>query len=149
MKLISKIFSTFFGVGFAPLAPGTLTSAVIVVLYKVYLFRLAWPVYLGILPLLFVFGAIVSTRYAAQLKIEDPHVIVIDEVLGQMIPLFLLKPEWPLLAAAFLLFRFFDILKPFPINKVESFPEGWGIMLDDIVAGLFAGILINIYLLVV
>ena len=61
-----------------------------------------------------------------------------------MIPLFLLPPDWRLLIPAFLLFRLFDIWKPFPIRRIERFPKGWGIMLDDIAAGLYAGILINI-----
>ena len=77
-----------------------------------------------------------------------PASITIDEALGQMIPLFLLKPSFVLLAAAFFLFRFFDIIKPFPVNRAERLSSGWGIMLDDVVAGLFSGILLNIYLLI-
>jgi len=147
MNMIAKILSTFFGVGYAPIAPGTLTSFLIVLLYRFYLFRLDWPIFLLLLFFIFFLGTYMSTRFAKKINKEDPRIIVIDEVLGQMIPLFLLKPDWPLLAAAFILFRFFDIVKPFPVNRAERFPDGWGIMMDDLVAGLYAGILINIYLL--
>jgi phosphatidylglycerophosphatase A len=81
------------------------------------------------------------------LKKEDPRTVVIDEAAGQLIALFLLSPQWSLCAASFLLFRFFDIVKPYPIKRVETFPGGFGIMLDDIVAAIFAGIVINLFLL--
>ncbi|MCK4336340.1 MAG: phosphatidylglycerophosphatase A [Candidatus Aminicenantes bacterium] len=147
MNMTAKILSTFFGAGYAPIAPGTFTSLLIVLLYRFYLVRLDWPIYLVLLLILFFLGVYVSTRFARELNKEDPQIIVIDEVLGQMIPLFLIKPDWLLLAAAFVLFRLFDIIKPFPVNKAEKFPQGWGIMMDDLVAGLYAGIIINIFLL--
>jgi phosphatidylglycerophosphatase A len=147
MKLFSKITATFFGVGYFPVAPGTLTSAIIVLLYKFFLYRLSWPVYLLLFFVLFALGTFVSDVYSRRLKKEDPRTVVIDEAAGQFIALFLLSPQWTLCAASFFLFRFFDILKPFPINRVETFPRGFGIMLDDIAAAIFAGILINLFLL--
>ena len=108
---------------------------------------MAWPLFLGMLILLFFVGAAVSTRYASNLKAKDPRRITIDEAVGQLLPLFLLPPTWLNMGIAFGLFRIFDILKPFPIRRTESFPNGWGIMVDDVVAGLYTGILINFYLL--
>jgi phosphatidylglycerophosphatase A len=67
--------------------------------------------------------------------------------LGQLIVLFRMPPTWPFLIASFILFRILDILKPFLIKKSEDFPRGWGIMMDDVVSGVCAGILINLYLL--
>jgi len=148
MKLLSKITATFFGVGYFPVAPGTLTSAIIVLLYKFFLYRLSWPVYLILFFVLFALGTFVSDVTSRMLKKEDPRTVVIDEAAGQFIALFLLSPQWTLCAASFVLFRLFDILKPFPIKRVETFPGGFGIMLDDIVAAIFAGILINLFLLI-
>jgi phosphatidylglycerophosphatase A len=147
MKKFSKITATFFGVGYFPLAPGTLTSAIIVLLYKFFLHRLSWPFYLFLFFVLFVLGTFVADVYSRMVKKEDPRTVVIDEATGQFIAMFLLSPQWTICAASFLLFRFFDIVKPFPIKRVEMFPGGFGIMLDDIVAAIFTGILINLYLL--
>ncbi len=147
MKRIFQIAATFFGAGYFPVAPGTLTSAIIVLLYKFFLHKLNWPIYLLLFFVLFVLGIFVSDVYSRMLKKEDPRTVVIDEATGQLIALFLLSPQWSLCAASFVLFRFFDIVKPYPIKRVERFPGGFGIMLDDIVAAIFAGILINLYLL--
>lgn len=147
MKLFVKMTATFFGLGHFPIAPGTLTSAVIVVMYKFLLFRLSWPLYLLIFTFLFLTGAYTSYRYSMSLKKEDPRSAVIDEAAGQLLALFLINPSWILCTASFVLFRFFDIMKPFPIKQVEDFPKGFGIMLDDVLAALFAGILLNLYLL--
>jgi phosphatidylglycerophosphatase A len=147
MKSFSKIAATFIGVGYFPVAPGTITSAIIVLLYKFFLYKLSWPIYLLLFFVLFCLGIIVSDVYSRMLKKEDPRTVVIDEAAGQLIAMFLLSPQWSLCAASFVLFRFFDIAKPFPIKRVETFPGGFGIMLDDIVAAIFAGILINLFLL--
>ena len=149
MKLFAKTLATFFGVGHFPVAPGTVTSAIIVVLYKFFLYRLSWPLYLALFFALFVLGTLVSDITSRMLKIKDPRTVVIDEAAGQFITLFLISPQWTLCAAGFLLFRFFDITKPFPIKQVETFPGGLGIMLDDILAAIFAGILLNLYMLLV
>ncbi len=147
MKTFSKVTATFFGAGYFPVAPGTLTSAVIVLLYILILHRLSWPLYLFLFFVLFGLGTFVADIYSRMVKKEDPRTVVIDEAAGQFIALFLLSPQWTLCAASFLLFRFFDIAKPFPIKRVETFPRGFGIMLDDIVAAIFAGILLNLFLL--
>jgi len=152
MKSLSKIIATFFGVGYFPVAPGTLTSLIVVLLYKFYLHRLSWPIYLLLLFLVFLVGIFTSTKYSSELKKQDPRKIVIDEAFGQLLVLFRIGESWgtgwlPLLAC-FLLFRIFDIIKPYPIKKVETLPEGWGIVMDDLVAAVYAGIIIHLYLLV-
>jgi len=151
MKSLSKIIATFFGVGYFPVAPGTLTSLIVVLLYKFYLHRLSWPIYLLLLFLLFLVGIFTSTKYSSELKKQDPRKIVVDEAFGQLLVLFRIGESWgkgwlPLLAC-FLLFRIFDIIKPYPIKKVETLPEGWGIVMDDLVAAVYAGIIIHLYLI--
>jgi len=156
MRIISKILATFFGLGYFPLAPGTLTSLVMVIIYKFFLFKfykfflfkLTWPLHLILFFLLFLVGSFVSTNYSAALNKKDPQKVVIDEACGQYLALFQLTPSWLIVGLSFLLFRFFDIIKPFPLKRVELFPHGWGIMLDDIAAGLYAGIITYIFLLV-
>ena len=151
MKSLSKIIATFFGVGYFPVAPGTLTSLIVVLLYKFYLHSLSWPFYLLLLFLLFSVGVFTSTKYSLEIKKHDPQRIVIDEAFGQLLVLFQIGESWgtgwlPLLSC-FLLFRIFDIIKPFPIKKVEKLPKGWGIVMDDLVAAVYAGVIINLYLL--
>jgi phosphatidylglycerophosphatase A len=148
IKLIAKIYATFFGVGYFPIAPGTAASFIIVILYKLFLYKLSWPLYLTVALFIYITGVVASSRYSSDLKIEDPRSVVIDEVLGQLLAVFLLEPTWALMIAGFLLFRLFDVLKPFLIKKAEKFSQGWGIMLDDIVAGLYSAIIINLYLLI-
>lgn len=147
MKFLSRVIATFFGIGYLPLAPGTVASFVVILVYKYYLYSWTWPIYLAMILLVFIFGALTSSIHAETTKKEDPRSIVIDEVLGQLIVLFRMPPTWPLLIASFVLFRMLDILKPFLIKKSENFPRGWGIMMDDVVSGVCAGIGINLYLL--
>ena len=147
MKFLSGMFATFFGIGYLPIAPGTIASFLMILLYRYYLYTWNWPAYLGILVFVFIFGALASSMYAETTQKEDPRSAVIDEVLGQLIVLFRMPPTWPLLVAGFVLFRILDILKPFLIKESENFPRGWGIMMDDVVSGVCAGILINLYLL--
>ncbi|MDH4219547.1 MAG: phosphatidylglycerophosphatase A [Candidatus Aminicenantes bacterium] len=147
MKIFARLTATCLGLGHFPLAPGTVTSAVIVILYKFFLHKLNWPFYLLMFLLLFLLGVYVSNVYSRALKKEDPRSVVIDEAAGQLLALFLLNPQWTICLASFVLFRFFDIVKPFPIKNAEDFPKGFGIMLDDVVAALYAGILVNLYLI--
>jgi len=147
MTKIAKIIATCFGIGYFPVAPGTFTSFAVVLLYKFFLYKLDWPYFLLLVLILFFSGVMISTRVAAELKSKDPRIIVVDEALGQLLILFNMNPSWFNVLLAFVLFRFFDIIKPYPIKKVENFPQGWGIMMDDIVAAVFGGILINVYFL--
>jgi len=147
MKTISKVLATFFGVGFFPVAPGTLTSAIVVILYKFFLYDLSWPLYLLIFLFLFFIGVFASSNYASALNKKDPGNITIDEAAGQLFVLFRIPNSWIFLIAGFLLFRLFDIVKPYPIKKFEHLEKGWGIMIDDIIAAIYAAFILNIYLL--
>lgn len=147
MKIISKILATFFGFGYFPLAPGTFTSLIVVLLYKFVLYKITWPLHLLIFFLLFFIGTFTSTIFSSRLNKKDPQEIVIDEACGQFLVLFQLNPSWLSLLLGFSLFRFFDIIKPFPIKRAETLSKGWGIMFDDVAAALYAGIVIYAYFL--
>lgn len=148
MVKLAKIISTFFGIGLFPLAPGTLASLAMVVLYKYYLHDLSWPLYLAVLFLVIAAGVYFSSIYARSLNLKDPGKVVIDEVAGQLLAVFLLRPDWVILAPAFILFRFLDIIKPMGVKKLETLPAGWGIMADDLGSGLVVNILLQLTVLI-
>jgi phosphatidylglycerophosphatase A len=148
MNTLSMIFSTFLGAGFFPIAPGTVASFLTMLLFKLGIYKLSWPFQALIIVALFIAGGAASTRYARLLNRKDPGRIVIDETCGQLIALFLVTPDWKDLLLAFFLFRIFDIIKPYPIKKLEALPHGWGIMADDVGAGLGAAVFLRVILLI-
>ena len=140
MKRILFIIATFFYVGYLPLAPGTWASLVTTAL--VYFIRPYWqaPVYiqLAIILAVFLLGIPAASHAEKHFDKEDPRYCVIDEVAGQMISLLLIPHTIGLYAAGFVIFRIFDIIKPFPIKHLEKAPQGIGIMIDDVAAGLYS-----------
>jgi len=148
MKRILLFFATFFNIGRLPIAPGTWASLVTTVL--VYFIKPYWqaPIYLQIAAIVFVFLFGIPAASAAEKHFnkKDPRPCVIDEVAGQMVSLLLVPHTISFYIAGFLLFRLFDILKPFPVRNAEKIPGGFGIMLDDIVAGIYALGVLHLYL---
>ena len=140
MKKILFIIATFFYVGYLPAAPGTWASLVTTLL--VYFIRPYWeaPPYiqLAIILAVFLLGIPAASHAEKHFDKEDPRYCVIDEVAGQMISLLWIPHSIGLYAAGFLIFRFFDIVKPFPIKHLEKAPQGIGIMIDDVAAGLYS-----------
>ena len=152
------------GVGYFPIAPGTLGSLVAIAVYVPleYFVRIQWmPSSTSALPaemcwltirlfLIFVVtmvGVWGATRAERLLQIKDPGIVVIDEVAGQMIALLsipLFVPGWLPVFTAFIFFRAFDIWKPYPIRRMEALESGLGIMADDVLAGIYALILNSI-----
>ncbi len=136
------LIGTFFGSGLLKPGPGTWASAAVLVIW----YAAAQIFHPAHLPLLTLAAAILATLIgipaativARESDREDPGHVVIDEVAGQLIALILCPPDWPHAILALLLFRLFDILKPWPIRLLEELPEGTGIMLDDVAAGIFA-----------
>ena len=146
MTKFHYIVATFFYCGYFPKAPGTFTSFVTAII--AYFLFMLWgiaPVYLFFL-FSVLFGFLSSGKVAGKENTKDPSIVVIDEVAGQLVPLLFLGNYSfsPLFTAvvSFVLFRFFDILKPFPVNKMENIKGGSGIMLDDIVAGIMATLIV-------
>lgn len=130
--------------GYLPKAPGTWGSAVGVLIWLA-LARLPLATYGASVGVLFVIGVISAGAAEKIVDRGDPGLVVIDEIVGQLIALTLV-PFHPLAAlAGFVLFRFFDILKPFPINWIDDHLHGGlGIMLDDVIAGLYALMLLHL-----
>jgi len=91
-------------------------------------------------------GIPVSTVVARESGRKDPGFVVIDEVAGQMISLIGVPLDWKYLLAGFILFRSFDIVKPFPLRRLEALPGGTGIMMDDVGAGLYALVLLELWI---
>ncbi len=148
MKSLIRIVATFFGSGFCPIAPGTAASFLTALLYMFVIGGLSGPVQVLIIVALFLVGVPAASRYAAELGRKDPGRIVIDEACGQLVALFLAPRDPVAVAAGFFLFRIFDIIKPYPIRKLEGFPRGWGIMADDIGAGLASAAVLRLILLI-
>ena len=146
----SWLIATFFGVGHMYPGPGTWASAVTVALWWIAAHFIApgWHIPAAILIAVAVtlLGIPPSTVVARESGREDPGFVVIDEVAGQMIALIGAPLSWNYLLASFILFRSFDILKPFPLRRLEKLPGGTGIMMDDVGAGLYALVLLQLWL---
>lgn len=147
-KLEAKtILGTFFGVGFMPFAPGTFGTLAALLIYfalPTAVFEFAFmPYFLGALLLLSVLGVWICGIAEKSLG-HDAPAIVFDEVIGYFVAVFLLPKSIMIGLLAFALFRFFDILKPYPINKLQNLKGGMGVMADDILAGIYANILLQI-----
>ena len=128
-----------FGSGLAPRAPGTAGSALGLILFIPAVMLLPVLTQLVLIVIALAIGIYISTRVAADLGVKDPSGIVWDEFVGMWIALLWLPAGWIWYVVAFALFRLFDIAKPWPVNLVdEKLGGGSGIMLDDVVAGLYA-----------
>lgn len=135
---------TFFGAGLLKPGPGTYGSIAAMLLW--YAAAHAFHATFSALALGTVVAALIvtligipaSTIVAREAGREDPGFVVVDEVAGQLIALIAVRPDWQHAVLSLVLFRLFDIFKPWPIRRFEALPEGTGIMLDDVVAGVFA-----------
>lgn len=130
--------------GFLPKAPGTWGTMVGVAMWF-GLRRLELAPYIGVIGALFVIGTICAGAAEKILDRGDPGIVVIDEIVGLLIALTALPPHPITVVAGFAIFRFFDILKPFPINWLDHHIHGgFGIMLDDVIAGLYTLVIMQI-----
>ena len=138
MNKVAEIISTVFYVGRFPLAPGTICSFLAFLSWYYFRFYIEGVFILYGSLILFFIGVAVSTIYSESIKKEDPPEVVIDEWVGQWIALWLIPHSfvWGLLS--FTIFRIFDILKLGPVKGMDDIKSGTGIMMDDVVAGIFA-----------
>jgi phosphatidylglycerophosphatase A len=144
--LISQFIATGLYSGYSPFAPGTAGSIVGILFYLIPGFE-HLPLFLIIIAATFCIAIPTSTKLSRRLG-EDPPVVVIDEVVGMWISLVLLpKAVLPVLLA-FFFFRVYDIIKPFPAKQLERLPHGWGIMLDDVMCGIYANLTVQLAVLV-
>ncbi len=146
----SWLIATFFYIGYMHPGPGTWASGVTVFLWwlagHVMSPGLLIPAAVLAAVAITLIGIPPSTVVARESGTEDPGFVVIDEVAGQMIALIGAPLAWKYLLAGFILFRSFDIAKPFPLRRLEKLPGGTGIMMDDVGAGLYALVLLQIWL---
>jgi phosphatidylglycerophosphatase A len=142
--------ATFFGAGLLKPGPGTYGSIAALLLWlaaahALHPTRAALAIGTAIAAILAtLIGIPAATIVARESGRKDPGLVVIDEVAGQLFTLILCPPDWPYAILALILFRLFDIFKPWPIRKLEALPAGTGIMLDDVAAGLFALICVQL-----
>ena len=132
--IIWRFVATFFYLGKLPFAPGSWGSLGALLLWL--LLPVTFSVHLSVIVMLFILGVYSSNKMAKYLDDHDPSEVVIDEVVGMGISLFMLPHNFWLYLLAFILFRVFDILKPSLIYRIQNLSGGWGIMLDDVLAGL-------------
>jgi len=142
----AHLLSLGFGSGLSPKMPGTMGSLVGVLIFAL-LPELDWRLYLGIICLAFIVGVMLCDYTAKALNVHDHPAIVWDEIVGYFITMFMVPKDWLWILAGFILFRIFDILKPWPISIADKHVKGgFGIMLDDVIAALFSLIIIQIFL---
>lgn len=140
MNRIVTAFATFFYTGFFPFAPATFATLVFLLVYKLVPggdWIATWTIFVPTL----ILSIPASSRMEATHG-KDPHCVVIDEVVGIQIVLLGATPTTAGLVAAFALFRIFDVWKPYPIDHLQSLPRGWGIVADDVLAGIYSRVVL-------
>ncbi len=146
--LFSHILTTGFGSGYCPIAPGTAGAVLAVLLWWLAsLWMTPMSLFLTTLITIFIFTilGVVCTNQVIPFWGDDPHRVVVDEMVGVWIPLVVVQPgEWGYILASLALFRFFDIVKPLGVRKMETLPGGTGVMADDILAGIYSLVIILI-----
>ncbi len=137
-KTVVKLIATGLGSGYSPFAPGTAGTLVAIPLFLA-LSPLSWPLYLASVSALTLLAVYASGEAERIFDRKDSPRIVIDEIVGFLWSLFLVGPTAGRIAAAFFLFRIFDILKPPPARWCQDrLPGGWGVVMDDVAAGIWA-----------
>jgi len=135
-----KLLATGFGSGLSPFAPGTMGTLVSIPICLVCL-PLTWPVRFVFVIVLSALAIFVSGRAEIIYEKKDDQRIVIDEIAGFQVAMLPVAITGWHLCVAFVLFRIFDIWKPFPVNRLQDLPGGWGVVMDDVGAGIYAGVL--------
>ena len=161
IKKINFLFVTFFGIGTFRYAPGTITSLIttIFLFSAFHILNLSNIVILIILVTIFVYAFLAVANYIKNEPDKDPKEVVIDEVIGQSIPIFLYevangankesKEAFLFYIYIFILFRFFDIKKPFPVNFFDKkFKNSFGVIMDDVIAGFYVVLTLIIFMVV-
>jgi phosphatidylglycerophosphatase A len=140
--LWAQLIATLFGVGRMRPGPGSWGSAATVILWAAVAYAvppsLRTPLAIALALLVTLIGIPAATQVARASGVKDPQFVVIDEVAGQLITLIAAPLAWKTFLAGFILFRAFDIVKPPPVRQLERLPEGTGIVLDDVAAGIYA-----------
>lgn len=148
MRSIYYIIATGFGLGYSPIAPGT-AGSILAVLVAFFLFEKGTLFLIVSIIVIFIIGTMAASFVEKDKKSKDPSLVVIDEVAGMWISLLFVPHLWWSFLITFGLFRLFDVIKPFPANKIQSLEGGLGIMLDDVIAGIYALIGTHLILMII
>jgi len=151
MGLTHRLISTCLGIGYTPKGGGTIAAAVCCIAWYFTWVSgnehfITWTLQLGVTVVLFILGVWSANKVEAEWG-EDSYRVVIDEVAGMCLTLCFVPVRWQYIAIGLLLFRFFDIAKPLGIRKMEQLSGGWGVMMDDMLAGVYANLLLQIVVL--
>lgn len=148
MRLISRVLATGFFSGYTPIAPGTAGSILGLFLY--------WAIprsnsnyFLILIMIIYFVGVWAASQVEQETGVKDNQIIVIDEIVGVWVTLLGLQKDWKWLAIGLIIFRLFDIIKLFPAKRMEKLPRGWGVMMDDVVSGVYAALCMKVILFVV
>ena len=160
-KNINYMFVTFFGLGTVRFVPGTITSLITTIfLYSCFhIINLSSKIILFFLVFIFIYSFYAVADYIKENEDKDPKEVVIDEVIGQSIPIYLYEISHGIEKNSqeailfyiyiFILFRFFDIKKPFPVNIIDKkFKNSFGVIFDDIIAGLYVVLTLIIFMII-
>ena len=147
MKKLAKIFNTLFGIGYLPYAPGTIASAFTVLSWYFYIQFFSVYIFIIFILLVTILSIYLVNLHLADHSLDDPSEIVIDEFIGQSLPLMFLNQNSELfeILFAFICFRIFDIYKIYPVNLGEIIKGAIGVIADDIIAGIYTIIFLMIY----
>jgi phosphatidylglycerophosphatase A len=150
MNRLPKIIATFFGLGYAPIAPGTIGALggllISILLMKSDMQNSAFQLVHIFLILISYFAGVYACKKLVSEWGHDPSRVVIDETMGFWISILFMPLEIYVLVSGFVLFRFFDILKPLGIKKIDQLKSNHSVMLDDVLAGIYANITLQIIL---
>ena len=147
MKILIRLISSFLFIGYSPYAPGTIGSLAGLGLYWIQSRHCSSGLYFLILGLLFIVGILIGKKAEETFEKKDCRKFVLDEVFGILIALAMVPFGLFYIITGFILFRIFDILKPFPAKSLENLPYGWGVMLDDAAAGIYTNLVLQIIVL--
>ena len=142
LQWLARTISTFFYIGYLPFIPGTFGSLAGIILF--YLVKNSKPQYFVLTLAVTVLGFIAATKAEESFKRKDPGCIVIDEVSGMLISFIFLPYDLRLVIAGFFLFRLLDTLKPYPAGSLQRMRGAMGIMIDDIIAGIYTNLILQI-----
>tara|TARA_S200000501_G_scaffold313171_1_gene304480 strand:+ start:31 stop:537 length:507 start_codon:yes stop_codon:yes gene_type:complete len=161
IKNINYLFVTFFGIGTIRYAPGTITSLITTILLFSFfhILNLSNVIILTLLVIVFLYSFYAVTDYISENQNKDPKEVVIDEVIGQSIPIYLYEIAHGSVKSSneaflfylymFLLFRYFDIKKPFPISYFDkNFKNSFGVIIDDVIAGIYVVLTLIIFMII-
>jgi phosphatidylglycerophosphatase A len=146
MTFLGLAIATVFGVGYAPIAPGTCGSAVGLLLWAA-LRQTSTLSQAAVIVGLLVVGSLAGNVAERHFERTDPSQVVVDEVMGMLITLFLNPVGWAGALVGFVLFRAADVIKPFPANRFERLPGGFGVMADDGMAAIYANVALRLLLM--